>query len=256
MAQTGKARSSTPRKTTAAGASKSTPATARKPAAAAARKPAPAGKQETRRSETRLRLGIMLVAGVVAALIVGFIGFWQYAAIVGWAVACAVFVGWVWIALARMDAARTKDHATREDPTRGIADTLVIVASIASLAAVIILLIEGQDAKGAAKAVIPILAIVSIVLSWFLVHTLFMLRYARLYYVDDNGGISFNQDEQPQYTDFAYLAFTLGATFQVSDTDVSKHNIRVTILRHAMLSYLFGSVILAATVNLVAGLAG
>jgi uncharacterized membrane protein len=232
MAQTGKARSNTPRKTT------------------------PAKKQETRRSETRLRLGVMLVAGLVAAVIVGFLGFWQYAAIVGWAVACAVFVGWVWIALGRLDAAGTKDRATREDPTRGIADTLVIIASIASLAAVVILLIEGQDAKGAAKAVIPILAIISIVLSWFLVHTLFMLRYARLYYVDDNGGISFNQDEPPQYTDFAYLAFTLGATFQVSDTDVSKHNIRVTILRHAMLSYLFGSVILAATVNLVAGLAG
>jgi uncharacterized membrane protein len=82
-----------------------------------------------------------------------------------------------------------------------------------------------------------------------------MLRYAKLYYVDDNGGVSFNQDEPPQYTDFAYLAFTLGATFQVSDTNLEKHNIRVTVLRHALLSYLFGSVILAATVNLVAGLA-
>jgi uncharacterized membrane protein len=212
-------------------------------------------RSQTEHSETGLRLAIMLAAGIVAALATGFLGYWQYAAIVGWAVACAVFVAWVWIAVGRMDAARTKKHATREDPTRGIADTLVLVASIASLAAVIVLLIQGQDAKGAAKVAIPILSVLSIVLSWCLVHTLFMLRYAKLYYVDDNGGVSFNQDEPPQYTDFAYLAFTLGATFQVSDTNLEKHNIRVTVLRHALLSYLFGSVILAATVNLVAGLA-
>jgi len=210
----------------------------------------------SRHGEAALRLAIMLAAGVVAALAAGLVGFWQYAAIVGWAVACAVFVAWAWISVGRMDAAGTKDHATREDPTRGVADTLVLIAAIASLAAVITLLIQGQDARGAAEAAIPILAIVSIVLSWFLVHTLFMLRYAKLYYVDDNGGVNFNQDEPPQYTDFAYLAFTLGATFQVSDTNIEKHNIRVTVLRHALLSYLFGSVILAATINLVAGLAG
>ena len=209
-----------------------------------------------RQSATAPRLAVMLAAGVVAAFAAGLLGFWQYAAIVGWAIACAVFVAWAWISVGRMDAARTKEHATREDPTSGVADTLVLIASIASLAAVITLLIQGQDVQGAAKVAIPILAIVSIVLSWFLVHTLFMLRYAKLYYVDDNGGVNFNQDEPPQYTDFAYLAFTLGATFQVSDTNIEKHNIRTTVLRHALLSYLFGSVILAATVNLVAGLAG
>jgi uncharacterized membrane protein len=213
-------------------------------------------RTQSGRSETAVRLAVMLVAGAVAAIATGLLGFWQYAAIFGWAVACAVFVAWVWLTAGRMDAARTKKHATLEDPTRGIGDTLVIVASIASLAAVIVLLIQGQDAKGAAKVVIPILSLISIALSWFLVHTLFMLRYAKLYYVNDNGGVSFNQDEPPQYTDFAYLAFTLGATYQVSDTNLEKHNIRVTVLRHAMLSYLFGSVILAATVNLVAGLAG
>jgi uncharacterized membrane protein len=197
----------------------------------------------------------MAAAGVVAAVAAGLFGFWQFAAIVGWAAACLVYLGWVWLSVGRLDAASTKESATREDPTRGAADVLALLASVASLAVVITLLIQGQSEQGAAKTVIPILAIVSILLSWFLVHTLFMLRYAKLYYVDDNGGVNFNQDEPPQYTDFAYLAFTLGATFQVSDTNIEKHNIRVTVLRHALLSYLFGSVILAATVNLVAGLA-
>ncbi len=155
-----------------------------------------------------------------------------------------------------MDAARTAEHALREDPTRGIADTLILIASIASLAAVIALVVQGQNAHGAAKIAIPIVAFLSIGLSWFLVHTLFTLRYAKLYYVDDQGGVNFNQKEPPQYTDFAYLAFTLGATFQVSDTNIEAHNIRITVLRHGLVAYLFGSVIVAATVNLVAGLAG
>ena len=67
--------------------------------------------------------------------------------------------------------------------------------------------------------------------------------------------MDFNQDDPPRYTDFAYLAFTIGMTFQVSDTNLKTSEIRATALRHALLSYLFGSVILAATINLVAGLA-
>jgi uncharacterized membrane protein len=63
------------------------------------------------------------------------------------------------------------------------------------------------------------------------------------------------QDDPPRYADFAYLAFTIGMTFQVSDTDLKTTEIRATALRHALLSYLFGSVILAATINLIAGLA-
>jgi uncharacterized membrane protein len=67
--------------------------------------------------------------------------------------------------------------------------------------------------------------------------------------------VDFNQDDPPRYADFAYLAFTIGMTFQVSDTDLKTTEIRATALRHALLSYLFGSVILAATINLIAGLA-
>jgi len=75
-----------------------------------------------------------------------------------------------------------------------------------------------------------------------------------LYYTGPDGGVSFNQSEAPRYADFAYLAFTIGMTFQVSDTDLQTLAIRATVLRHALLSYLFGAVILATTVNLVAGL--
>jgi uncharacterized membrane protein len=98
------------------------------------------------------------------------------------------------------------------------------------------------------------LGVGSVGLSWFTVHTLFTLRYARLYYTGEDGGVSFNQDAPPRYLDFAYLAFTIGMTFQVSDTELQSPAIRHSALRHALLSYLFGAVILATTINLIAGL--
>ena len=74
------------------------------------------------------------------------------------------------------------------------------------------------------------------------------------YYVGPDGGVNFNQDAPPRYLDFAYLAFTIGMTFQVSDTDLQTGSIRATALRRALLSYLFGAVILATTINLFSGL--
>lgn len=118
----------------------------------------------------------------------------------------------------------------------------------------VMLLADASSAKGAGAALLAGTAIVGVALSWFLIHTLFMLRYALLYYTGPDGGIDFNQDDPPRYIDFAYLAFTVGMTFQVSDTDLKTHPIRATALRHALLSYLFGAVILATTINLVAGL--
>lgn len=96
--------------------------------------------------------------------------------------------------------------------------------------------------------------LISIAISWFTVHTIFTLRYALLYYEGAEGGVSFNQDEAPCYRDFAYLALTVGMTFQVSDTDLQATAIRATALRHALLSYLFGTVILASAINLIASL--
>jgi len=211
--------------------------------------------QTTRGANSAIRIAIMAASGVLVACILGVLGFWQYAPIVGWAVAAAVYVVWVWLRIYRMDAAATSSHATREDPTRGTTDLLLLLASIASLVVIAALLIGSKSAHGAAKALLPLIVIASVALSWFLVHTLFTLRYAALYYGDDAGGIDFNQKEPPRYLDFAYLAFTLGMTFQVSDTNLTRFAIRSTALRHALLSYLFGAVILATAVNLVASLA-
>ena len=95
----------------------------------------------------------------------------------------------------------------------------------------------------------------SVALAWISVHTVFMLRYARLYYSPPDGGIDFHGDK-PDYKDFAYLALTIGMTFQVSDTDLLGKRVRRTALHHALLSYVFGTGIVAVTVSSVAALLG
>jgi uncharacterized membrane protein len=113
--------------------------------------------------------------------------------------------------------------------------------------------VHAAQSNGVAKGVLAALALASVALSWILLHTLYTLRYASQYYTADDG-IDFNQEAPPRYTDFAYLSFTLGMTYQVSDTNITNHAIRATALRHSLLSFVFGSVILAATINLIAGL--
>lgn len=209
----------------------------------------------TRTTESRSRFIVMIVAGLVSALAGGFTLGWQYAPTIGWGVACLVYILWVWGVVGRLDEKQTKGRATLEDPTRGASELLTIIASVASLAAVVILILGAKNAKGLAEVGVPLLAVASVALSWTLIHTLFTLRYARLYYAGTEGGIDFNQDDPPRYVDFAYLAFTLGMTYQVSDTDLQTFAIRSTALRQGLLSYLFGAVILASVINLVAGLA-
>jgi uncharacterized membrane protein len=205
-------------------------------------------------ASARVRVATMFTAGVIAGIAVGLAGQWAYAPLCGWDVAAIVFTLWVWLAVGRMNPSATARHATREDPGRAMGDLIVLIAAIASLGAVSIALVRANSSHGLAQDMLALLALASVVLSWFAVHTLFMLRYAQLYYTGPNGGVSFNQETPPHYLDFAYLAFTIGMTFQVSDTDLEKPEIRATALRHALLSYLFGAVILAVTINLIAGL--
>ena len=204
---------------------------------------------------TTIRLVAMLVAGVIATLVTGALGEWVYAPTVGWCLASLVYSSWVWLSIGRLDARQTAAHASREEPARGVADLLVLLLGVASLFAVAIVLVRAAAAPGAEKAVLAGLALVSVALSWILLHTLFTLRYARLYYVAGTG-INFNQSDSPQYTDFAYLSFTIGMTFQASDTNITGHAIRAAALRHSLLSFVFGTIILASTVNLIAGLSG
>jgi uncharacterized membrane protein len=176
----------------------------------------------------------------------------RYGVLLGWMAAAALFVTWMWVTIWPMDADRTAAHAVAEDAGRAATDVVVVMAAVASLGAVALLLVGG--AGGASKGLDAALSVLSVALAWATVHTVSATRYARLYYTGDDGGIDFNEPDPPKYSDFVYLAFTIGMTFQVSDTDLQTKAIRAAALRHALLSYLFGAVIIATTINLIAGL--
>ncbi|MBX3309621.1 MAG: DUF1345 domain-containing protein [Cryobacterium sp.] len=203
-----------------------------------------------------IRVLVMLAVGVIAAIATGMASSWGLALLVGWLAASLTYTVWVWVRIGRMDAEETRVHATREDPSRTLADALLVIASVASLGVVAFVLVQAQSITSVGSAVIAGLAIASVAVSWLLIHTLFTLRYASLYYDGTPGGVDFNQKEMPDYGDFAYLAFTLGMTYQVSDTALGTRAFRRSALRHSLLSYLFGAVILATVINLVAGLGG
>ncbi|MEV0728383.1 DUF1345 domain-containing protein [Polymorphospora sp. NPDC050346] len=212
-----------------------------------------AGDDRPRASVTHLAViaSFGLVAGVVAAVLHSPLP----APLVGWDVTAAVYLIWVWSAIWRMDAAKTARLALREDPSRGVTDVLLLAACVASLVAVGFVLVGASARDGRLTNPYVAAGVGSVVLSWAVVHTVFTARYARLYYTGPDGGIDFHQREAPRYADFAYVAFTIGVTFQVSDTNITDSEIRATALRHALLSYLFGAVIIAAAINLIAGLA-
>lgn len=200
-----------------------------------------------------VRLAVGLAIGIAATVAVAATEYHRFAALIGWDVVALTFVGWTWASVMGLDAQETAVHATREEPTRTASHLIILGAAVASLVGVgFLLFASGGNHRDQVLA--AGVALVSVVVSWFAVHTLFALGYARRYYTGPDGGISFNQSEPPRYSDFAYVAFTVGMSFAISDTNVESSEIRSTVLRHALLSYVFGSVILASVVNLIAGL--
>lgn len=202
-----------------------------------------------------VRLAAMAAIGLAVAFAVGNLGAWAYAPALGWAAASLTYLLWVWSVIGRLDAAGTAAHARAhgEDPGRAASDVLVLVATMGSFGGVALILLEAASAQGGLKASIIALALGSITLSWLLVHTLFTLRYATIYFQEARG-VDFNERKPPRYLDFAYLSFTIGMTFQVSDTDLTSDSVRYTALRQALLSYVLGAIVLATVINLVSGL--
>jgi uncharacterized membrane protein len=180
---------------------------------------------------------------------------WSVAALVGLDVAAIVFIAWVWIGVGRSDTEATARIARAEDASRAASEAVRIGAAGASLIVVGFTLSQASHNHAPARGLLTALALMSVALAWSSLHTAYALRYARLYYSPPVGGIDFHGD-CPDYRDFAYLALTIGMTFQVSDTGLTGKRIRRTALHHALASYLFGTVIVAITVGAVAAVVG
>jgi uncharacterized membrane protein len=214
------------------------------------------------------RVGTAAVVGSVVGVTVRVAMGWELALLCSWDATAVTFLAAVVPIFLRADGERTKRLAVREDVNRELARGLLLVASGISLGAVGLVLHSARNETGADRVALVTLAVFTIVASWTVVNTVFTLRYARLYYEANDGGgsgggagggIDFGGndtagDPPPDYRDFAYLAFTIGMTYQVSDTNLRNRALRRSVLAHALVAYVFGVVIVSAVVNIVAGL--
>jgi len=193
------------------------------------------------------RLAVAVVAGAVVGVMVGLLTDAPLGILAGIATTETIFVAAGWGVLWPMDAVATHRNTRRED-FRPVADELVVVAvALCGLVGIVVLLVLGNS------EVVAAVALAGVFMAWAALHLMYATRYAHLYYTTAEGGIDFNSDDPPTYRDFLYFSYNLGMTYQVSDTGVSNATVRAVVLRHSLLSYVFGTSILATTINLVAG---
>ena len=199
-------------------------------------------------------VAIGAIVGLVVGIIAGRAMHAAFAPSIGWDAAALTFLALTWRHIWFLDADRTRAAVSGEEPTRAWMDVVVVSAAVLSLLTVFLILFRSDLLAAYSSGVRATLGVLTVVLAWAVVHTVFTLRYARMYYTDPVGGIDFKGSEDPAYSDFAYVAFGIGMTFQVADTSLETREFRRTALRHALLSFMFVTTILAVTINLVAGL--
>ncbi len=184
--------------------------------------------------------------------------------IVTWDVFALCVLGLAWLTILTTPPEKLRARAQMQDLSHIVIFVFVLLAACAGLFAVGFLFFNKTVIVQHSHFLIHLLmSLVAVICSWALVHTVFGLRYAHTYYGDPDGptgpkshagGLDFPGDREPDYMDFAYFSFVIGMTFQVSDTDISKRVIRRTITRHALLGYVFGTVIIGVTINVLGGL--
>jgi uncharacterized membrane protein len=169
-----------------------------------------------------------------------------------------------WIIILTAHPADIRRIASIEDSSRTLIFLFVIVASLMSLLAIVFLLISTKNQSDAVVTARVLLAMASVIVSWWLVHTIFTLRYAHMYYTTDPdndsktkplGGLDFPGDmKEPDYLDFVYFSFVIGMTFQVSDVEISSRSIRRLAWMHGLISFAFNTAIVALSINVISGM--
>ena len=206
-------------------------------------------------SSERRRVTICAAVGLSVAAIVAFATVWQLALLAGWIVTATVLVVATWRELGRLDPTVTAQVATREDDSRARRGSCWLPPAWSASVRSCSRSVWPRHRTRRSKSALTAASLLSVVVSWLVVNTVFVLRYAHLYYGGDGvGGVDFPGGEAPCYRDFAYLGFTVGMTFQVSDTAITDRTFRSTVLRHALLAYLFSIAIIGLTINVIAGL--
>ncbi|PJJ53351.1 DUF1345 domain-containing protein [Hymenobacter chitinivorans] len=162
-----------------------------------------------------------------------------------------------WAAITTADVKHIRQTAQREDASRTLSFAFVLVAALSSLLAVILLLSSVHELSRPALHLHVGLGIAAVALAWLLVHTVFTLRYAHLYYDatadGDAGGLEFPGREPPDYLDFAYFSFVVGMTAQTADVSISSQYVRRLALLHGLVSFGFNTAVVALSISGLAG---
>jgi len=217
-----------------------------------------------RRPDARHRLVLGLFAGAVVFLISrGYLSS-ASAAIAGWNAFAVMVLALDWLAILTTPLRKIRELAQQQDLSRFLIFLFVVVTACAALFAVGFLVNVKKSPAGTYFVIHLLLTLSTVIFSWMLVHTVFGLRYAHTFYGDSDqpgvhqhaGGLIFPGDRPPDYFDFAYFAFVVGMTCQVSDVQITSRRMRRLTLVHSILSFGFNSIILALLVNIVSGLLG
>jgi uncharacterized membrane protein len=183
--------------------------------------------------------------------------------LVTWAGCALTIIILDWIIISSSHPREVRKIAKLQDSSRTFLFVFITTASVASLGAIVYLLKSTKGLPEVAKNEHILLAISAVVVSWFLLHTIYTLRYAHLYYDPDTdvdgttkavGGLQFPGKDEPDYLDFVYFSFIIGMTFQVSDVNITSRRVRRVCTLHALLSFAFNTAILALSINVVSGM--
>ncbi|MFE4229329.1 DUF1345 domain-containing protein [Arthrobacter sp. NPDC056886] len=198
---------------------------------------------------------VCVAVGAVAGIITAVALAPALGPLVAWCTAGVTALAWVWRICWRQDPAGT-ERVAREESVSHVTDNAIITASIASIAAVVVALVQSRNQNGDPTSVaLVILGVLGTIVAWALVNTVYALKYARMYFLDHpDGGFDVKQEAQPTYSDFAYFAFTVGMSYAAAEIEPINSEVRRKALFHALLSYFFGTILIAVAINLVTNL--
>ena len=219
---------------------------------------APMRKHVSETSALQRLLSGLLAGLATAALPLPLV--WQFRGLLGWSVGVAVYLALAWWLCERFDAKRTRERAQAQDEPSVVLFLLMLLASMACVAAIVVHDAAGQGLVRAPSARLHVaVSVVALIASWLFIQTIFAFRYAHRYYQEekrnepDGPGLLFPGGLDPDYFDFLYYAHVVGMTSQVSDVQVTSREMRRLTLVHSVLSFGFNMLVLALSINVVAG---
>ena len=209
--------------------------------------------------DTHHRALISAAIAAVVCLLIPWSWHWPTRVVITWIAYGSSALAMMWYVIVSADPSEVARTACLQDSGRTAIFVFVVAAALTSIFAVAA---ELGSAKGLDRTHLSghvVFSMLTIFISWALVHTVYTLRYAHIFYGSEEGddaleGLSFPEQEKPDYLDFAYFSFTIGMCFQTSDVSITSRRLRRLVLVHSVVSFAFNLAILGLSINMVSSL--